>query len=127
MGEQKSKIFVIDTRRLELNTRAYSKAQENKIAKKFGGERVANSGATAFDKGDVKLGNILVEAKTQTKAVKAFQIKEEWLIKLNKERMQSRKEHCALAFQYEPDGGALYFVLNERDFKIFCETVNNGN
>lgn len=110
-----------------MNTRAFSKKQENKIAKKFGGKRVANSGATSFNKGDVDCGEILIEAKTPTKAQNSFQIKEEWLKKLNQERMSMRRKHCALAFQFEPGIGEIYFILNERDFNEFCRRVNDGN
>ena len=34
-------------------TRFYSNKQEKKVAKTLGGKKVANSGATAFHKGDV--------------------------------------------------------------------------
>lgn len=110
-----------------MNTRTRSKKQENKIAKKFGGKRVANSGATAFNKGDVDCGEILIEAKTGMKSQSSFRIKEEWLKKLNQERMSMRRKHCALAFQFEPETGELYFILNERDFNKFCRQVNDGN
>ena len=40
-------------------TRTYSKAQERRVANKFGGECTLNSGATPFQKGDVNLDKIL--------------------------------------------------------------------
>ena len=44
-----------------MNTRYYSKKQENKVAKKLKGKRTANSGATPFQKGDVVTNNFLIE------------------------------------------------------------------
>ena len=54
-------------------TRWYSSKQEKAVAKAVGGKQVANSGATAFNKGDVSIGQIcLIECKTCTKAQKSF-------------------------------------------------------
>ena len=60
-------------------TRAYSKKQENYVAKKFGGDRVKNSGATPFQKGDVNLDeqSFLIECKTKTSPSESISIKKE--------------------------------------------------
>ena len=65
-------------------TRAYSKKQENYVAKKFGGDRVKNSGATPFQKGDVNLEDMLIECKTKTSPSESISIKKEWLEKNTK-------------------------------------------
>lgn len=109
-----------------MNTRKFSKKQEDIIAKKFGGKRVANSGATTFLKGDVDLGNILVEAKTTIDRIESFRVKKEWLEKLDKERYSMRKDFAALAFQFEQNGQN-YYVLDERAFKEFVRSCNDTN
>ena len=45
-------------------TRFYSNLQERKVAKAIGGKQTANSGATAFYKGDVSTDQWLIECKT---------------------------------------------------------------
>ena len=62
-------------------TRYYSKQQEKKVAKAVNGKRQANSGATAFDKGDIITDQFLIECKTKTKDCNSFTIKEDWLLK----------------------------------------------
>ena len=66
-------------------TRFYSKEQEKRVAKAVGGKRTANSGATAFSKGDVRTDLFLLECKTCTEPRKSISIKKEWFDK-NKER-----------------------------------------
>lgn len=61
-------------------TRYYSDKQEKAIAKATGGRQTANSGATAFQKGDVLIsGNSswLLEAKTKTSPSESISIKKE--------------------------------------------------
>ncbi|GAG11741.1 unnamed protein product, partial [marine sediment metagenome] len=57
----------------------YSNAQEKKVAKALGGKKVPNSGATAFNKGDVVLKDWLIECKTSATPKKSFSVKKEWL------------------------------------------------
>ena len=106
-----------------MNMRKFSSRQEKSIAKKFGGKKISNSGATSFDKGDVKLEDFLIEAKTCVNRKESFSIKSEWLEKINKERFSSRKRFCALVFQFEPDGEN-YFVIDERTFKQFLNLLD---
>ena len=68
-----------------MNTRKYSSSQEKKVAKKVGGKQVANSGATAFHKGDVRTNQFLIECKTSTKEVKSVRIQKDWLDKIDEE------------------------------------------
>ena len=48
------------------STRWYSNRQEKKVAKAVNGKQTANSGATAFQKGDVTTNDWLIECKTKT-------------------------------------------------------------
>ena len=100
-------------------TRFYSNKQEKTVAKSLGGKKVANSGATSFNKGDVIAGDFLIECKTTTATSKAsFSIKREWLEKNREEAFAMGKHHNALAFQYG-EGKENYYVLDERQFKEY--------
>ena len=102
-----------------LATRYYSDKQEKHIAKVTGGKQTANSGATPFSKGDIRLDNMLIEAKTVTKEQSSFSIKKEWLIKNEEERFAMGKDYSALAFNFGDDEN--YYVISE---KLFIKLVN---
>lgn len=92
-----------------MNTRSYSYQQEKRVAKKLGGRVNANSGATAFSKGDVRTDSFLIECKTATKEVKSVSIKKEWLTKLKEEKFAMGKEQMALGFDF--GDGNDYFII----------------
>ena len=100
-------------------TRFYSAKQEKHIAKVTGGKQTANSGATAFSKGDVRTDHFLIEAKTVTKEQKSFTIKREWLDKNEEERFAMHKDYSALAFNFGDDEN--YYVISE---KLFIKLIN---
>lgn len=104
-----------------MNTRKYSKKQEDRIAKVVGGKVNANSGATSFFKGDVRTDHLLVECKTSTKEVKSVSIKKEWLEKLNEERFAMGKQHSVLAFDF--GDGKDYFIIDKRLMSILLDTL----
>lgn len=93
-----------------MNMRKYSKKQEEKVAKDLGGKVVANSGASAFHKGDVALENMLLECKTVTKDQSSVSIKKEWLEKTKQEAFVMRKDYYALAIQFGPNQENYYIV-----------------
>ena len=105
-------------------TRFYSNKQEKHIAKAVGGRKVANSGATAFNKGDVTTDSFLIEAKTCVADKKSFSIKKDWLEKNKEEAFEMGKSYSALAFNFGPDSEN-YYVIDERLFKILKEVVEN--
>ena len=98
-------------------TRYYSKQQEKKVAKKLGGKRQVNSGATAFQKGDVITDQFLVECKTKTKDSKSFTIKEDWLLK-NEEEAFAMNRDSALCFDFGPSANKRYYIISERLFDL---------
>ena len=104
-----------------MNTRKYSKKQEDRIAKVVGGKVNANSGATSFFKGDVRTDHLLVECKTSTKVVKSVSIKKEWLEKLNEERFAMGKQHSVLAFDF--GDGKDYFIIDKRLMSMLLDTL----
>ena len=98
-------------------TRYYSKQQEKKVAKAVRGKRQANSGATAFAKGDVVTTDWLIECKTKTKDCSSFTIKEEWLLKNEEEAFAMGKNNSALCFDFGPSANKRYYIISERLFQ----------
>ena len=88
----------------------FSKKQEDTIAKQLGGRRVANSGATMFQKGDIITDNFLLEAKTKTTSSKSISIKKDWLIKNKREALSMSKPYNALVFNFGPDDDNYYII-----------------
>ena len=106
-------------------TRYYSKRQENSIAKKFEGERVKNSGATLWSKGDINLDSgWLIEAKTHTTTRKSMTIQKEWLDKNQKESLFMGKPYNALAFNFGPDEPN-YYIIDENLFELLVQKLKN--
>lgn len=95
-------------------TRFYSNKQEKKIAKAVQGQQVANSGATAFKKGDVTTENWLFEAKTKTTESKSFSIKREWIEKNKEEAFAMGKDYNALVIDF--GDGEQFYLLDEKTF-----------
>ena len=95
-------------------TRFYSNKQEKKIAKAVQGQQVANSGATAFRKGDVTTENWLFEAKTKTTESKSFSIKREWIEKNKEEAFAMGKDYSALVIDL--GDGEQFYLLDEKTF-----------
>jgi hypothetical protein len=94
-----------------LPTRYYSDKQEKSVAKDLDGKQVANSGATPWSKGDVRIGNkIAVECKTCTKEQKSFAIKKEWIDKIKLEAYENGKSYSCVAFNFGPDTENYYII-----------------
>lgn len=110
----------------KLPTRYFSKKQENAIAKTFNGNRQLNSGATPFQKGDVKLENILLECKTKTSLSESISIKKEWLEKNAREALFMGKPYSALAFNYGPNQEN-YYIINEELMEYLVDYLENKN
>lgn len=103
-----------------LSTRYYSKRQEKAVAKSLNGRRTANSGATAFQKGDVVLVDWLIECKTSTNFRQSASISKKWIDKNAEEAFAMGKHHSAVAFNYGPDEPN-YYVISEKEFKRLLE------
>lgn len=99
-------------------TRFYSNKQEKKVAKAVGGRRTANSGATAFQKGDVVSSSFLIECKTKTMDSKSFTVKEDWLLKNEEEAFAMGKNNTALCFDFGPSANKRYYIISERLFTV---------
>lgn len=98
------------------STRYYSNRQEKQIAKALGGKQSSNSGATPFQKGDVKTAQWLIEAKTTTSSKSSFSIKKDWLLKNKEEAFAMNRQYSALAFNFGPDEEN-YYIIDEKLFK----------
>jgi len=101
-------------------TRFYSNKQERKVAKTLGGKQQPNSGATPFQKGDLKTDNFLIECKTVTKDKESFSIKKEWLEKNAREALFVGKPANALAFNFGPDQPN-YYIIDEELFQLLLD------
>ena len=104
------------------STRFYSNRQEKAVAKAVGGRKVANSGATAFNKGDVTTEHFLIEAKTCMEPKQSFAIKKAWLEKNEEEAFAMRKPYHALVFDY--GDGVQHYVIDQKLFDILLDAVN---
>ena len=97
-------------------TRFFSNRQEKAVAKVIKGKQVSNSGATAFNKGDVSNEGWLIECKTSVTEKQSFSIKRDWLKKNKEEAFAMGKEYNALCFDFG-DNGNRYYVIDEKTFK----------
>lgn len=105
-----------------MNTREFSSIQEHRVAKMLGGKVVANSGATKFNKGDVRVGNMLIECKTSTKEKDSFSIKKEWLDKNKEEAFASGIRYSCLAIDFGSKND--FFIIDRELMQILIETIN---
>jgi hypothetical protein len=103
-----------------MTTRELSSCHEEQVAKALGGRRTSNSGATPFTKGDVIVGDCLIECKTKMNEVNAFSIQKEWLETLEEERRGMGKELCAVAFSFN-SGKDSYYVIDQKTMKKLLE------
>ena len=100
-------------------TRYYSNKQEKAVAKAVGGRQTANSGATAFSKGDVRTDEWCIECKTATTAKASFSIKRDWLDKNREEAFQMGKHHSALVIDFGDNEN--HYLISEKDFLALLE------
>ena len=113
-----------------MNTRKFSKRQEDMVARKIGGKRQANSGATPFQKGDVKTPQFLIECKTATTEKGSTTIKKEWIEKLASEAFAMNRPYWALSFNFGGLGNPQnFYIINENlfmEFMQYLEERDNG-
>ncbi len=109
-----------------MNNKQFSNKQEKQVAKKVGGKKQPNSGATAFQKGDVRNDLFLIECKTATTEKESFSIKKEWLQKIKEEAFALRCPFSALAFNF---GGLSnnenFYIIDEKLFNQFQQYLED--
>ena len=106
-------------------TRYFSSRQEKQVAKVVNGKQTANSGATAFSKGDVTTDLFLLECKTCMEDKQSFSIKKEWLEKNKEEAFAVGKDYSALVFNFGPNSKN-YYVIDEKLFKVLNQYLESG-
>lgn len=110
------------------NKRFVSGEQEKRVAKATGGKKQPNSGATLFQKGDVKIPDIgiLIECKTKMGDSKNITIKKEYLEKLEQEAIgmgyNPKKAVLTLSFDNEKD----YYLISDYLFTELCDILRKG-
>ena len=99
----------------------YGKAevQTKYIAKFLNGKETIRSGATlAGGKGDLVIPEALLECKTYMQLKDSFTVKREWLTKIQKERLEDRKQFAFLAINFGGEGHKdNHIVMRIEDFK----------
>ena len=105
----------------QLTTRDASKMQEEAVAKALGGRRTANSGATAFSKGDVVSSVFIIECKTKMKESNSITVQKDWFDKLEEERIGMGKRMAAIAISF--GDGKNHYIISEKHMKILVELL----
>lgn len=111
-------LFKMKQEKVEENkpTRFYSTKQEKDVAKKVSGKTTSNSGATAFQKGDILTENWVVECKTKTSDSESISIKKQWIEKNIQEMCFMGKDYQTIAFSFGP-GQPNYYIIDEQTFQ----------
>lgn len=104
-------------------TRYYSNKQEKAVASAIGGRKVANSGATPYNKGDVSDDNWLIECKTCVKDQKSFTVQKHWFEKNIEESIFMKKDYNAVVFSFGPNSKN-YYVVDEATFLEMKEALD---
>lgn len=105
-----------------MNNKQYSKRQEKYVANQINGRVQQNSGATIFQKGDIKHSQFLIECKTQIKESKSYRINKKDLLKIQEEAfgMGLSKNDGVLCFNFG-DYKENFYIITEGLFK---EVIN---
>jgi hypothetical protein len=105
-------------------TRFYSNKQEKSVAKVLHGKQTANSGATAFSKGDVRTDLFLIECKTTTEFRKSMSVKREWIEKNKEEAFAMNKPYSAVAIDF--GDGENFYIIDEKLFTMLNAYLAEG-
>ena len=110
-----------------MSTRKVSAKQETGVAKRLGGKRQSNSGATPFQKGDVVTDLFAIECKTSMKPKKSISIQRGWIDKLKQEAFAMGKPNWAVAFDFgqtstlgKPE---TFYIIDELLFQWLLEKL----
>lgn len=102
-------------------TRYYSRKQEEYVANYLGGRLTPNSGATAFQKGDIVYDTFaIIECKTKEKEVTQVAIKKEWIETLKQESFNVGRPYWSIIFDFGKVGDE-YAIIPLNDYKEFLE------
>ena len=106
-------------------TRYASNIQEDRVAKKLGGKRTPDSGATVWRKGDIHIesASTLCECKTCMTPKDSFSIKKEWIQKNKEEAFANRLSHTVIAFNFNYEDSEDYYVIDDRLMKFLIEKL----
>lgn len=107
------------------STRYASQTQELRIAKKLGGKRSLNSGASNFEKSDIKISScsMSIECKTSLTAKNSISIKKDWLKKHYKEAFDNRLDNAVIAFNFFYEDQDDYYIINDKLMKFLCDKL----
>jgi len=99
--------------------------QESETAERIGGAVTHNSGAGAFEKGDIRIkGLVRVEAKTTKRA--SYSITRELIDKIEGHALQAGEIPAALIEVSNDDGARECYVVPKWAFEMLIEAVQRG-
>ena len=102
-------------------TRFYSNKQEKSVAEAVSGKQVSNSGATAFNKGDVISDLFLIECKTKTSPSKSMTVQKDWIVKNEEEAFAMGRLYSAVAIDFGDSEN--YYIIDEKLFKYLISKL----
>lgn len=76
-------------------------------------------------KGDVIIGDCIIECKTKEKTVKSFSVSQSWITELNEEKIGMGKSLAAVAISFN-SGKDSYYIIDEKAMKLLVEMINKG-
>lgn len=110
---------------LMTSTREHSNAQEEQVANVLNGKKVANSGATPFNKADVVTEHFAIECKTRMKRMKSTSIKKEWIDGIKEEAFAMGLQQWAIAFNFGDslNNAENFYIISEDMIKYLTEKL----
>ena len=118
-----------DNSNIKKPTRYYSDRQEKNVASAIGGRKTANSGATAYSKGDVTSGDRtgwLIECKTCAKDKESFTVHKKWFDKNLEESIYMKKDYNAVVINFGPNSKN-YYIVDEATFIEMKDALEKQN
>lgn len=106
-------------------TRYYSSRQERSVSSAVSGRTTPNSGATAYSKGDVTVGDKrgwLIECKTKTSDSDSISVKKAWFDKNIEESIYMKKDYSAVVISFGPNSKN-YYIIDEQTFLEMKEAL----
>jgi hypothetical protein len=106
-----------EVQQVEAKTKKQINSHEKKLAKRLGGRTTPASGAKDAHKGDIKVGEFLIDDKSTVN--NSISITKDMLVKINREARESGKNPC-LSISFHGDmglAGSTWYLVPERVFR----------
>lgn len=104
----------------EYTKKEASLLQEKEVAKLVDGQVQIASGALSHGGGDVLTDDWFFECKTVTTKKDSYSIKRSVIDKMKEQSFEQKRDYCALAFRFEPEGKD-YFIIDNDTMKYLLD------